>query len=216
MVGPEPGVSAIRWPKAIRIVATRFPVVDLWEGLPKDLWDRLDQIETMTNPRLRRSPAVPGSSFIQWPFANPRPGRFSTGALGAFYAAHGETAAIAETIHYQTIRCREDRLDPHDFDMRVLQARIEGAFHDVRGGSAELFPGIMDPASHRASRAFAEDLANAGSLGILFDSVRDPAHGACVAAFSPSVVLHCGHLRYLTYQWTGARVVVVFEKRPWP
>jgi hypothetical protein len=32
----------------------------------------------------------------------------------------------------------------------------------------------------------------------------------------PSVVLQCGHLRYLTYRWTGARVAVAFEKRPWP
>jgi hypothetical protein len=73
----------------------------------------------------------------------------------------------------------------------------------------------MDPDSHRASRLLAEDLARAGSAGILFDSVRDPAHGACVAAFTPSVVLACGHLRYLTYRWTGEGVRVVFEKLPY-
>jgi hypothetical protein len=71
----------------------------------------------------------------------------------------------------------------------------------------------MDPDSHRASRILAEDLARAGSSGILFDSVRDPAHGPCLAAFTPSVVLACGHLRYLTYRWTGERVIVGFEKR---
>jgi hypothetical protein len=203
---------AIKWRKAIRIVATRFPAVDLWEGLPQALWERLDQVEALTNPRLRPAPAAT-SSFIQWPFSNPRPGRFSTEALGAFYAAHGEPAAIAETIHYQGIRCREDHLDPHEFDMRVLAARIEGTFHDVRGDKAQAFPGIMDPDSHRASRILAEDLARAGSSGILFDSVRDPAHGPCLAAFTPSVVLACGHLRYLTYRWTGERVIVGFEKR---
>jgi hypothetical protein len=200
--------------QAIRIVATRFPAVDLWEGLPQALWERLDQLEAMTNPRLSHAPAE-ASSFIQWPFSNPRPGRFSTESLGAFYAAHGEAAAIAETVHYQAIRCREDHLDPHDFDMRVLAARIEGRFHDVRGAKAQAFSGIMEPDFHRASRILAEDLARAGSAGILFDSVRDPAHGACVAAFTPSVVLACGHLRYLTYRWTGEGVRVVFEKLPY-
>ncbi len=214
MVGSGPGQSAIKWSKAIRIVATRFPAVDLWEGLPQALWERLDQLEAMTNPRLSHAPAE-ASSFIQWPFSNPRPGRFSTESLGAFYAAHGEAAAIAETVHYQAIRCREDHLDPHDFDMRVLAARIEGRFHDVRGAKAQAFSGIMEPDFHRASRILAEDLARAGSAGILFDSVRDPAHGACVAAFTPSVVLACGHLRYLTYRWTGEGVRVVFEKLPY-
>ena len=210
-----PGASAIKWRKAIRIVAARFPAVDLWAGLPEGLWERLDQVEAMTNPRLNRGVSAP-SSFIQWPFSNPRPGRFSTESLGAFYAAHGEAAAIHETVHYQAIRCREDRLEPHDFDMRVLAARIEGSFQDVRGGLARPFPGIMDPDSHRASRRLAEDLARAGSRGILFDSVRDPARGACVAAFTPSVVLACGHLRYLTYRWTGAGVVVAYEKLAYP
>ncbi|GEM_PF-2020999 len=212
MVTPE--LAAIRWAKAIRIVATRFPAVDLWEGLPKDLWDRLGQIEDLTNPRLRKG-ATAASSFIQWPFSNPRAGRFSTESLGAFYAARGEPAAIAETVHYQALRCREDRLEPHEFDMRVLAARIEGSFHDVRGAKAQAFAGIMDPDCHRAGRLLAEDLARAGSAGVLFDSVRDPAHGPCVAAFTPAVVLACAHLRYLTCRWTGQQVRVVFEKRPY-
>lgn len=205
--------SAIRWGKAIRIIATRFPAVDLWEGLPRELWERLDHVEASTNPRLRKA-GTGAPSFVQWPFSNPRPGRFSTESLGAFYAAHGEPAALAETLHYQALRCREDRLEPHEFDMRVLSARIEGSFHDVRGAKAREFAGIMDPDSHGASRILAETLARAGSRGILFDSVRDPAHGSCVAAFTPAVVLACAHLRYLTYRWTGEQVRVVYEKIP--
>lgn len=208
----EPAATPLAWPRAFRIVATRFPAVALWEGLPEALWDRLDQVEALTNPRLRGRDARSG--YIQWPFFNPRPGRFSTAALGAFYAAHGEATAIAETVHYQAIRCREDHLDPHDFDMRVLTARIEGAFHDVRGDAGAASPGIMDPDSHGASQALATALAAGGSQGILFESVRDAARGACVAAFTPAAVLACGHLRYLCYRWNGERVEVLYEKRP--
>ena len=102
------------------------------------------------------------------------------------------------------------------FDMRVLTAVVRGHFHDVRGKRAQDYPGIMDPDGHAASRALAESLARLGSQGILFASVRDPAHGPCVAAFLPSVVEACHHCRYLTYRWTGSAVEVLYEKRPYP
>jgi len=215
MVAKLPRKSLAAWNPAYRIVAARYPAVDIWAGVPSELWARLDLIEAMTNPRLQ-APLEPGRpSLIQWPFSNPRPGRFSTEALGAFYAALHERTAIAETVHYQAIRCREDRLEPHAFDMRVLTAELSGRFHDVRGRRALAFPGIMAPESHAASRALAEGLAHLGSQGVLFDSVRDPAHGPCVAAFTPEVVENCRHCRYLTYQWTGSAVEVLYEKKPY-
>ena len=214
MVAKPPPRSLVAWNPAYRIIATRYPAVDLWEGLAKELWTRLDEVEAMTNPRLK-SPLEGGrSSTVQWPFSNPRPGRFSTEALGAFYAALQERTAIAETVHYQAIRCQEDRLEPHAFDMRVLTAEIKGRFHDVRGKRGQAFPGIMAPDGHAASSALAEAIARLGSQGILFDSVRDPDHGPCVAAFTPTVVEACHHCRYLTYQWTGKAVEVLYEKRP--
>lgn len=216
MVGHPPGLSAVVWDPAYRIIATRYPAVDLWEGLPRELWERLDQVEALTNPRLPAPSGPPGATFIQWPFSNPRPGRFSTATLGAFYAALQERTAIAETLHYQAIRCREDRLAPHTFDMRVLTAQIQGAFHDLRGKRAKPFPGLMAPESHAVSRPLAEALAALGSQGVLYESVRDPAPSPCVAAFTPAVVLGCHHLRYLTYRWTGAAVEVLYEKRPYP
>jgi hypothetical protein len=211
-----PTLAAVQWDPAYRIIATRFPAVDLWAGVARDLWARLDQVEAMTSPRLQAPPEGTESAYVQWPFSNPRPGRFSTAALGAFYAALEEPAAIAETLHYQAIRCREDHLAPHDFDMRVLGAHLEGTFHDVRGRRAKPFPHLMDPGSHAASRSLAEDLAARGSQGVVFDSVRDAAHGPCVAAFTPGVVRACRHLRYLTYRWTGEAVAVLYEKRPYP
>jgi len=208
----EPDLAAIAWPRACLIVAARFPEVPLWEGIPPEFWDRLDHLEALTNPRLRTRQAR--SSYVQWPFRNPRPGRFSTDTLGAFYAAREQAAAIAETVHYQAIRCREDRLEPHEFDMRVLGAKIQVNFHDVRAERAAPFPGILDPASHGASRVLATALAERGSAGLVFNSVRDPAHGACVAAFRPEVVLACSHLKFLAYRWTGEQVLVLYEKRP--
>lgn len=210
----KPPVRAnIHWDPAFRIIATRFPVVDLWDGLDPTLWDRLDQVEALTNPRLVHE-ASEVSGYIQWPFVNPRPGRFSTASLGAFYAALEEPGAVAETVHHQAIRCREDRLDPHEFDMRVLSVEVEGPFHDLRGRRADAFPGVMDPDSHGASRNLAEDLHRLGSHGILFNSVRDEGHGPCVAAFDAATIKRCAHLRFLTYRWDGTKVEPLYEKRP--
>ena len=216
MVAKPPRKAWVAWNPAYRIIAARYPAVDIWEGLARDLWTRLDEVEAMTHPMLKSPMEGLRSSNILWPFSNPRPGRFSTETLGAFYAALHEQTAIAETLHYQALRCREDRLTPHAFDMRVLTAELKGHFHDVRGKRAQAFPGIMDPDAHSASRTLAEAMARLGAQGILFDSVRDPDHGPCVAAFTPTVVKACQHCRYLTYRWTGEAVEVLYEKRPYP
>lgn len=203
---------AVAWSPAYRIVATRFPVVNLWEGLAPSLWDRLDRVESLTNPRLAGEPEA--VSYIRWPFDNPRAGRFSTAWHGAFYAAKELRGAIAETMHHSAIRCREDHLDPHEFDMRVLSVDVEGRFHDITGRRAESCPGVMDGDLYGASQALAESLIRQGSQGIIYSSVRDAAHSPCVAAFDPSVIRRCAHLRFLTYRWDGKAVVPLYEKLP--
>lgn len=212
MTKPPPRAN-IYWNPAFRLIATRFPAVDLWAGMPTELWDRIDQVESLTNARLNVG-RPQAASYIQWPFANPRPGRFSTDTLGAFYAAREESAAVAETVHYQAIRCREDNLDPHDFDMRVLQVEVEGRFHDLRGKRADAYPGAMDADHLGVSQALAMDLYALGSPGIVYSSVRDVAHTACVAAFDPGTLKACSHLRFLTYRWDGDRVWPIYEKKP--
>lgn len=207
-----PGHTTIHWDPAFRIIAARFPAVAWWPGLSPDLWERLDQVEELTRPGIYQG--RDGSSYSHWPFDNPRPGRFSTATLGAFYAARYELGAVAETVHHQAVRCREDRLDPHEFDMQVLSVAIAGRFHDLRGKRAEPFPGVMEPASHQASQALAEELHRLGSLGIVFTSVRSDLLCPCVATFQPNTIQRCSHLRFLTYHWDGVNVVPLYEKRP--
>ena len=210
-----PSRASLHWAPAFRIIATRFPAVDLWEGVDPALWERLDHLESMTNPRLTAASSE-GSSYIQWPFANQRPGRFSTNTLGAFYAARDEQGAVAETVYHKTLQCEEDRLDPLDFDMRVLRVEVEGRFHDLRGKRADPFPGVMNPDTTRraVSQAFALELHQQGSQGIVYSSVRDASGCPCVAAFDPATLKHCAHLRYLTYRWNGVKVEPLYEKKP--
>ncbi|HLO67342.1 MAG TPA: RES family NAD+ phosphorylase [Holophaga sp.] len=178
------------------------------------LWERLDGLEALTRPR-------PGAesdeaAWIRWPFDNPRPGRFSTSLRGAFNAARELGGALAEAVHHAAIRCREDRLDPHAFDMRVLAVDIEGRFHDLTGRGAPAHSGVLDPGSYEASQALAEALVRQGSRGILYPSVRDASHSSCVAVFDPKAVRRCSHLRFLTFGWDGSQVAPLYEKKPLP
>ena len=45
----------VEWPRAWRIIASRYPPIDLFERLTDDpaVWDALIALEQLTNPRVR-------------------------------------------------------------------------------------------------------------------------------------------------------------------
>lgn len=214
--------AQVRWNPAYRIISTRFPAVNLFESLaPPEDWEALAQLEALTNPRfldevgdLNLVPKAarkggPGATFLMAPFTHPRPGRFSTAAWGALYAAEEEATAIAETVHHQSLFCRNSQLGPVDLDVRVLGLAVEGRLHDLRKGHPE----CHRPDDYGPSQALAARLRAEGSKGVLYRSVR--REGAdCVALFSPEAASRCRHLRYLCYRWDGKAISDIFEKKP--
>jgi hypothetical protein len=100
---PVPPVRRVRWLRAIRIIPSRYPTVDLFERVAgREDFAALQAVEALTNARLRNErdglliPAEesvqgPGSSYIMAPFThlNPEGGRFNDATFGAFYAARG-------------------------------------------------------------------------------------------------------------------------------
>jgi hypothetical protein len=143
------------------------------------------------------------------PFTHPRPGRFSTEAWGALYAAEAEATAIAETVHHQQVFCRDSGLGPVDLDVRVLGLAIQGRFPDLRKGHLD----CHQPENYGPSQALAARLRSEGSKGLLYRSVRRE-DADCVALFTPAVASRCRHLRYLCYRWDGRRITDIFEKKP--
>lgn len=214
----------LHWPRAWRIISTRFPAIHLFEELadPGD-WEALAALEALTNPSvlgeigdLRLLPksqrvAGPGATYVMAPFTHPNPGRFSTPAWGAFYAGRALDTAIAETVHHQSRFCRDSHLGPLDLDVRVLSLTVQGRVHDLRG-LRKRHPEWYDPDDYRPPQELARHLREAGSAGLAYDSVRHTG-GECVAAFTPALVSHCRHARYLCYRWDGLRISDVFEKK---
>jgi RES domain-containing protein len=224
--GPDPAVATVRWRKAWRIIASRYPPIHLFERLSPNpaVWDVLIELEQITNPRVRdetgqislvppeRRVSGPNATYVMAPFThvNPKGSRFSDGTFGVYYAANRLKTAIAETAHHFARFARDANDPPRREDVRVLLGSISNTFHDVQTISASQCSAILDPGSYAASRSFGIALRQAGSNGIVYPSVRDPG-GRCVAAFWPNVVGIPVQERHLQYDWDGQRISRYFD-----
>ncbi|MGI9076330.1 MAG: RES family NAD+ phosphorylase [Gemmatimonadaceae bacterium] len=223
---PSLPVRRVTWRPCIRIVPSRFPPVALFERVadPVDV-EAVIAAESLTNERLRQEAGEialvapedrvsgAGSSYIMAPFTHRAPGgsRFSDGSFGVYYAARDETTAIAETRYHRERFMRATRQPRMELDMRVITATLDGSLHDLRGLQAAL-PGIYNPDDYTAPSALGRELRAAGSMGIVYDSVRCDG-GQCAAVLRPSVLSRCRQTRHLSYLWDGERIRYVYEKR---
>lgn len=216
----------IRWKPCWRIIPSRFPPIQLFERVadPADL-DAIIALEAMTNPRLRdeigdiqlvppeERIAGPGTSVIMAAFThlNPAGSRFSDGSYGVYYAGITLETAIKETRHHREAFMRATNQPRMELDQRVYLADLDAALHDIRGRRGEL-PGLYDAESYGAAQSFARALREAGSSGVVYDSVRHEG-GECAAVFRPKALSHCRQEKHLCFVWDGSRVSEVYEKR---
>lgn len=217
-----PPLVPLRWVKAYRIVASRYPPVSLFDDVtdPAQLEIVLD-VEGLTNPRLRNEVGdirlVPpdqqvcgsGTTPIMAAFTHldHAGSRFTDGSsFGVFYCAHRQATAMAETIHHRERILREGKVGSMDVDMRCYVTSVRGQVCDARVG----FDALHDPDSYIASQAMGATLRNAGRAGIVYRSVRDPG-GECVAAFTPKLVAPCVQSAHFIYRWDGTRIAAVLN-----
>lgn len=221
-----PPVRHITWPTATRIIASRFPPVQLYERVSADpaTWEALFAAEALVSPRIRDEVGEihivpvedrvsgPGATWVMAPFTyrNPKGSRFSDGSYGVYYAAGDLPTAVAETAYHFT-RFAADSDDGIRYeDMRVLVGRIDADFHDLEGvPEADRRP-LLDPHSYVASQAFAAALRINPTNGIHYPSVRRP-DGRCVAAFRPKAVGVPKQTKHLKYYWDGSAVRRYFD-----
>jgi RES domain-containing protein len=216
-----PPLKRIDWRAATRVIASKYPPIDLYERVSSDpaVWDALIAAEMLTNPRLRNQVGEirlvppeervsgPGASYVMAPFThlNPKGGRFSDATHGAYYAADDLPTAVAETS-YHFARFASDSADgPRYEDMRVLVGCIDADLHDVEQLNIAAQQQVLDPVDYGFSRSFAQALRDIGSTGVHYPSVRRVG-GRCVALFRPSSVGVPVQTKRLKYHWDGAAV----------
>jgi hypothetical protein len=220
------GTVRVEWPQAWRIIASRYPPIDLFERVSDDpaVWDVLIELEQLTNPRVRdevgaislvppeRRTSGPNASWVMAAFThvNPKGSRFSDGSYGVYYAADRLETAIRETVHHFAQFACDSGDPPRRETMRVLIGVIAHEFHDVSTLQRVEREAVLDPSSYIASRKLARTLRESGSDGIVYPSVRDP-EGYCIAAFWPDAVGVPRQERHLQYEWDGAQVSRYFD-----
>jgi RES domain-containing protein len=228
---PGPDARSIKsnrvvWSRAWRIIASRYPPIQVFERLSNDpqVWDALIALEEATNPRVRdevgeiqlvpanRRVAGSHASYVMAPFThiNPKGSRFSNGTYGVYYAASLLETAIRETAHHFARIAAESKDSLRREDMRVLVGTIDNTFDNVTSLEEAFKAAILDRNSYAVSQPFGAERRTNGSDGIVYPSVRHRG-GTCVAAFWPNVVSIPVQERHLKYEWDGSKMTRYFD-----
>lgn len=175
----------------------------------------LFELESVTNDRLRAennrhetvSPrelvfSVPCYAIINAAFCHPHPlgSRFNGPERGAWYASFELETSQAEILYHRGLELAEIDWWHEAFHYVDFLADFSAEFHDLRGDAR--FAACLDPNSYVASQSLAEQLLGAGSLGVVYPSVRK-ASGTCLVAFQPALVGNVRKSARFVFRWEG-------------
>lgn len=224
--GPEPALARVRWGRATRIIASRYPPIDLFERVDADpaVWEALIAAEMLTNPRIRdelgeialvapeERVSGPGATYVMASFThlNPKGSRFSDGSYGVYYAAIDFATARAETIHHFGRFARDSGDAIRDTDMRVVVGQVDERFHDIESLPDPHRAAVLAPDDYAPGQALGRRLREADSNGVVWPSVRHEG-GICLGAFRPRAVQPPVQERHIRYHYDGRRVSAWFD-----
>jgi RES domain-containing protein len=220
-----PRLTALRQFDTCRLIPSRFadledsvlaPLADD-DGMLRDLFD----LDNATNDRLRgESGLLPGIGVDElvfgvpnfriinaaYTYARPEGSRFNDGERGAWYCAFDAETALAEVAFHKAVEYQEIGRFDDSLTYQALLADFSATFHDLRG--ADAWDDCLAADSYVASQALAAELLEAGSMGVIYPSVRRPG-GTNLACFRPALVgnVRKGHAYRLT--WAGSPLPAV-------
>jgi RES domain-containing protein len=215
-----PRLTALRQFDTCRLIPSRFadledsvlaPLADD-DGMLRDLFD----LDNATNDRLRgESGLLPGIGVDElvfgvpnfriinaaYTYARPEGSRFNDGERGAWYCAFDADTALAEVAFHKAVEYQEIGRFDDSVTYQALLADFSASFHDLRG--ADAWDDCLAADSYVASQALAAELLEAGSMGVIYPSVRRP-EGTNLACFRHALVgnVRKGHAYRLT--WAGS------------
>jgi RES domain len=148
---------------------------------------------------------VPCSHVVNAAFCHPHPlgGRFNGPERGAWYAGFALKTAQAEVAFHKRVELAETGwTEDESITYDDYLADFSAPFHDLRDAAG--FRACLLPGSYVASQALAERLLDAGSLGLIYPSVRH-AGGTCLACFRPPLVANVRRDATYRFTWNGTR-----------
>ena len=220
-----PKLTTLRQFDTCRLIPSRFadvedsvlaPLADS-EAVLRDLFT----LDNATNERLRGEYGglpgigvdelvfgVPNFRIINAAFTYPRPegSRFNDGERGAWYCAFEAATSLAEITFHKTVEYQEIGRFDDSVTYQAMLADFTGTFHDIRGIGA--FEHCLDPGSYIESQKLATDLLDAGSMGVIYPSVRHEG-GMCLACFRPALVGNVRKGAGYRLTWSGLPTPVI-------
>jgi hypothetical protein len=182
------------------------------DGHLKDIFD----LDNATNDRLRaENNLLPGIGVDELVFgvpyfrivnaafchAQPLGSRFNGPDRGAWYAAFELPTAQAEVAFHKGVELAESGWQEEEsvtYDDYLADFSAE--LHDIRRDKA--FAACLSLDSYVASQRLAEQLLEAGSLGLIYRSVRRPK-GTCLACFRPALVMNARKAETYRFTWSA-------------
>jgi len=214
-----PRTTLVREFDTLRLIPSRFAaredsvLADLAED-DAHLADLFD-LDSATNERLRGERGflpgigmdelvfgVPNFRIINaaFTYARPEGSRFNGPDRGAWYCSLEIETALAEVSFHKTVEYREIGRFDDSVTYEALLADFTSEFHDLRGEAR--FARCLDPRSYMASQGLAERLLRAGSVGVIYPSVRRKT-GTNLACFRPAVVGNVRRGDTWRFTWAG-------------
>lgn len=155
---------------------------------------------------------LPYFRIVNAAFTHPHPlgSRFNGPDRGAWYAAFELRTAQAEVAFHKTLALAEIGRFVDDVTFDDYPADFSAELHDIRNAAA--FKDCLDPESYVKSQALAERLLEAGSLGVVYESVRRSG-GTCLACFRPALVMNVRKGATYRFRWSGDPTPIVSVAR---
>lgn len=214
-----PPVTLVRQLDTHRLVPSRHlprdeSVLAAIAGDQADLAAIVD-LDAVTNDRLlaheQRLPgigleelvfAVPHADVINATFCHPHPlgARFNGPDRGAWYSGFELATSQHEVAFHKSVQLAEIGRFEDSVTYDDYLADVSASMHDLR--RARGFRACLDPRSYVRSQALAERLLEAGSLGVIYPSVRHNG-GTCVVCFRPALVMNVRRDRTYRFIWQG-------------
>ena len=213
----RPPVRLVRANDTARLVPSRHTEETVLARIAEDDEHLKDVIalDAATNDRLLaendRAPGIPSHELVfgvpwfrivnaAFSHAHPSGGRFNGPERGAWYAGFEVETAQAEVAHHKWLELAEVGWLEEEAAYVEYRADFSAEFHDLRGRRE--FRACLDPDSYVTSQRLAADLLAAGSLGVVYPSVRRPK-GTCVACFRPALVGNVRQGERFRFRWSG-------------
>jgi hypothetical protein len=147
--------------------------------------------------------AVPHYRIVNAAFchAHPLGSRFNGPDRGAWYGAFELRTSQAELVFHKSVELAEVSWFEEELTCDDYLADFSADFHDLRNDAG--FATCLAPESYVASQELARELLDAGSLGVVYPSVRRGG-GTCIACFRPALVMNVRKGRTYRFAWKGS------------